>query len=189
MIIGLSGYAGSGKDEVAKTLVEEYGFTRIAFADKIRELVYEMNPLVGFTANEPSHLRHLVDNADWDTAKQNHLVRKYLQDLGVGARKVFGEHFWVHEAMKTMLNDPRPDMNYVITDVRFLNEADMVKANHGQVWRVERPGVEAVNSHISEHALDYWEFDQVINNGGSIEELTDLVRNRIGLLLDAHQTI
>ena len=187
MIIGLSGYAGSGKDEVAKTLIEEYGFTRIAFADKIRELVYEMNPLVGFTADEPCHLRRLVDDDDWDTAKKNHMVRKYLQDLGVGARKVFGEQFWVHEAMKTMLNDPRPDMKYVITDVRFFNEADMVKANQGQIWRVERPEVEAVNSHISEHALDDWKFDQVINNGGSIEELTNLVRTRIGPLLDANQ--
>ena len=36
MIIGLSGYAQSGKDEVAKVLVEDYGYKRVAFADKIK---------------------------------------------------------------------------------------------------------------------------------------------------------
>ena len=46
MIIGLSGYAQSGKDTVAKVLIEEYGFTRIAFADKIREFLYDLNPQV-----------------------------------------------------------------------------------------------------------------------------------------------
>ena len=39
-IVGLSGYARSGKDEAAKVLVEEFGFTRVAFADKLREVLY-----------------------------------------------------------------------------------------------------------------------------------------------------
>jgi dephospho-CoA kinase len=59
MIIGLSGYSRSGKDEVAKILVEDYGFTRIAFADKIRELLYEMNPIV----DTHYHLKSLVDES------------------------------------------------------------------------------------------------------------------------------
>ena len=46
MIIGLTGYARSGKDTVAKILVDNYGYKRIAFADKIRELLVEINPIL-----------------------------------------------------------------------------------------------------------------------------------------------
>ena len=98
MIIGLSGYAQSGKDTVAKTLVEQYGFTRVAFADKIRQLAQEVNPLVG----DSIHLNELLDEYGWDVAKQNPYVRQFLQQLGVGARKLFGEEFWIKEALKPL---------------------------------------------------------------------------------------
>ena len=39
MIIGLTGYAQAGKDSVANSLVQNYGYTRVAFADKIKELL------------------------------------------------------------------------------------------------------------------------------------------------------
>ena len=179
MIIGLTGYARSGKDTVAKILVDNYGYTRVAFADKIRELLYEVNPQVGST-----RLRALVSEYGWDVAKASPEVRHLLQELGVGARKVFGEGFWVHEAMKTMLSDPRPDMNYVVTDVRFLNEADMIKANKGQIWRVKRLDVSAVNSHLSETQMDGYKTDQIFVNNGTIEDLEALVKTRmVGLLV------
>ncbi len=187
MIIGLSGYAQSGKDTVAKFLVENHGYTRIAFADKIRELLYEMDPGIGMQGPDGQWhtigLQNFVDVTGWDDAKQHKEVRAMLQNLGVGARKTFGENFWVHEAMKTMLNDPRPDLNYVITDVRFFNEADMVKANHGQIWRVERPGVDAVNNHVSETELASWNYDVTIVNDGTLERLNELVLKNLGLLV------
>lgn len=178
MIIGLSGYAQSGKDEIAKILVEDYGFTRIAFADKIRELLYEMNPVV----DTHYHLRPLVDAYGWDEVKRRPQVREMLQNVGVGARKIFGERFWVHEAMKAMLDDPRPDLNYVITDVRFLNEADMIRANKGQIWRVKRPEVNAVNNHVSEHDLDGYKVDMILKNEGTLDDLRELVRRRMALV-------
>jgi len=179
MIIGLTGYAQSGKDTIANILVEDYGYTRVAFADKIRDFLYEVNPMVGCSPS--GYLKDLVNLAGWNSAKQEPQVRRLLQDLGVGARKVFGDGFWVHEAMKTMLNDPRPDMNYVITDVRFLNEADMVRANQGQLWRIKRTGVSAVNGHLSETQLDGYPVDQIFTNNGSIDDLKTLVQTRMGL--------
>jgi dephospho-CoA kinase len=166
MIIGLTGYAQSGKDTVASLLVEHYGYTRVAFADKIRELLHEMNPLIGLT-----RLNDIVNEYGWDIAKQNPEVRSLLQNLGVGARTLFGTNFWVHEAMKTMLNAPKPDLKYVVTDVRFFNEADMIKANNGQIWRVTRPGVGPVNSHVSESELDSIKVDAVINNDSDFKDL------------------
>ena len=102
MILGLTGYAQSGKDTVAQTLIERYGFTRIAFADKIRELLYEMDPPVPSGVGNERHivgLQNYVDIYGWDVSKQNPIVRSMLQNLGVGARKVFGEWFWIEQAL------------------------------------------------------------------------------------------
>jgi dephospho-CoA kinase len=46
MIIGLSGYARSGKDTAADHLVNEYGFTRYSFAAPMKEAMYRLNPIV-----------------------------------------------------------------------------------------------------------------------------------------------
>lgn len=61
--------------------------------------------------------------------------------------------------------------NWIITDCRFENEAQAVKAHGGVVVRINRPGVDAVNAHSSETSLDNWNFDYTINNDGSIEDL------------------
>jgi len=78
MIIGLSGRAGSGKDEVAKVLVDLYGYKRIAFADAIRDALYELNPLV----SDRIRVADLVDEYGWDFAKKNFEVRRLLQVFG-----------------------------------------------------------------------------------------------------------
>lgn len=170
MIIGLTGYAQSGKDTVAKILVDNYGYERIAFADKIREFLYE---------TAPDYVKFLVDELGWEKAKQNQAVREMLQNTGVGARKVFGEDFWVNQAMREITS-----LNVVIADVRFTNEADLVKANGGQIWRVKRLGIGAVNSHVSETQMDGYPVDQIFVNNGTIEDLEALVKTRmVGLLV------
>lgn len=179
MIIGLTGYAQSGKDTVAKILVDQYGYTRIAFADKIRDFLYETNPMYDSIAGEPLFVKARVDRDGWEKAKQSPQIRRLLQNSGVAARKVFGEGFWVHEAMKTMLEDPRPDMNYVLTDVRFFNEADMIRAITGQIWRIKRIGVDAVNAHVSESQMDDYPVDQIFTNNSSIEDLELMVKTRM----------
>ena len=179
MIIGLTGYAQSGKDTVAKILVDQYGYTRIAFADKIRDFLYETNPMYDSIAGEPLFVKARVDRDGWEVAKQSPHIRRLLQNSGVAARKIFGEGFWVHEAMKSMLEDPRPDMNYVITDVRFFNEADMIRANNGQIWRIKRIGVDAVNAHVSESQMDDYPVDQIFTNNTSIEDLELMVKTRM----------
>lgn len=171
MIIGLTGYAQSGKDTVASILVEQYGFTRVAFADKIREFLYETGP---------DYLRYLVDEVGWEKAKQNKTVREMLQNTGVGARKVFGDNFWVHQAMGSIAS---AYPNIVVTDVRFLNEANTLRENGGQIWRITRLGVSAVNSHISESQLDNYNVDQTFLNNGTVEDLSASIKARmLGLL-------
>ena len=181
MIIGLTGYAQSGKDTVAKILVENYGYTRVAFADKIREFLYDMNPMVDNIAFEPIFLRDRVDRDGWEMAKKNPHVRRALQNAGVAARKTFGEDFWVNEVLKTI--DPAD--NIVITDVRFTNEAEAIKlisqftGVESQVWRIKRIGVDAVNAHVSESQMDDYPVDQIFTNNGSIEDLDLMIKTRM----------
>jgi len=178
MIIGLSGYAQSGKDTVAKCLVENHGFVRVAFADPIRDLLYEMNPVLDLdlVKEEFTRLKTLVDAVGWDSAKQHPEVRYLLQALGVGARTIIDEDLWIIKALRTMSGDG----NYVVTDVRFQNEAVTLKSpfreGNAQIWRVERNGVKAVNDHVSEHDLDNWEFDAYIHNNSTIEDLEFAVK-------------
>lgn len=168
MIIGLLGYAGSGKDAVAEILVKEHGFKRRAFADKIRDFVYESGDY---------SLKTRVDHQGWDHVKKDLLVRRTLQETGMAARKVFGEDFWVEQALK----DLHSYEHYVITDVRFQNEVDKLRFIGGRLWRVKRPGVGPVNDHISEHELDDCKVDQIINNQGTLDDLRELVNKRIEL--------
>ena len=164
MIVGLSGYAQSGKDTVAQILVDQYGFERIAFADAIRELSSEINPYI----QKGIRLNDFVKEYGWDVAKQQPEIREFLQKLGVGCRKIINESVWISVAMSKMNNYKK---NFVVTDVRFKNEVTAVTQMGGTVWRVTRPGVTAVNGHISEHDLDDYSFNAVINNDSTVEVL------------------
>lgn len=182
MIIGLSGFARSGKDEVAKILVEEYGFRRIAFADKIRDILYEMNPVI----DSDYQLRALVDAYGWDEVKKRPQVREYLQRLGVAGRNHIDEGVWIKAVLSPYNSTGGKWMwNAVVTDVRFKNEAYYIKTLTGrgsELWRVNRPGIDAVNDHVSEHDLSDWNFDNVVNNEGSLDELKQLVRLKMSSL-------
>jgi hypothetical protein len=173
MIIGLSGYARSGKDEVAKILVEEYGYTRAAFADKIKEFLYEINPQIG-----GNRLQHLINTYGWEVAKSQPEVRHLLQSIGVGARKLLGDDIWIDQVLKEL----HPFDKVVISDVRFTNEAECIGARGGQLWRIKRPGVQPVNNHISEHDLDGYKVDMILKNEGTLNDLRELVRRRMALV-------
>jgi len=168
MIIGLSGYAQSGKDEIAKILVEQHGFKRLAFADPIRDAVYGLNPLV----EGDLRLADLVDKYGWDVAKSKDEVRRLLQSMGAEVgRKQFGSEFWVVVAMSQIGNAT----NVVFTDVRFPNEAQAITDMNGVIVRVIRPDTKPINDHESEVAMDRYDFDATLVNAGSLDELPSKV--------------
>lgn len=181
MIIGLSGYARSGKDTIAKYLVDNHGFKRVAFADAIRNMLLDINPYVGFGPSNSSHtsLADLVSVVGWEKAKEHLEVRRLLQDLGVSARTYLGEDVWIRAALRT----PSSGENIVITDVRFTNEADAIKALGGRLWRVVRPGVTAVNNHVSETQMNNYPVDELIMNDGDIKRLENEVLLRMPIRL------
>jgi hypothetical protein len=171
--IGLIGYSQAGKDTVASILVEKYGYTRIAFADKIREFLYDLNPMVA--CSPTGYLQDLINLVGWDDAKQEPQVRKLLQNLGNAARKTIDENVWVTLALGNIDTNQR----VVITDVRFENEAMMIKLMGGQLWRVKRIGVGPVNDHVSESELEGYKVNQIFVNNGTLKDLELLVTTRM----------
>lgn len=185
MIIGLSGYAQSGKDTLAKFLIEDYGFTRFAFADALRDTVYALNPVVRFEArvsydDDPGEqmvrVQDIVDTVGWEQAKTSQPeIRRLLQAMGTEAgRKILGESIWVDTVFRQV--QERGLDKVVITDCRFPNEAEAVKAQGGFVVRINRPGVRPVNNHPSEVSLDEWGFDYVVPNNDGLEELHSMAK-------------
>ena len=169
MVIGLSGYAQSGKDEVAKILVEVYGYKRVAFADAIRDAIYTLNPIM---TGANIRVADYVDELGWDTAKKHPEVRRLLQVMGTEVgRQLFDDSVWIEKA----LGNVEPNDKIVVTDVRFPNEAKEIKWLFGEVWRINRPAVVSVNEHISESALDNWQFDRILNNDGDLSHLEYIV--------------
>lgn len=165
MIIGLSGKARAGKDTVAAILVEKYGFTKLAFADAIKVATYKLDPIVSLSG---LRLQHLVDSSGWEHAKQFPEVRRLLQVMGTEVgREMFDEQIWIEMAMTGVKSDSK----IVFSDVRFRNEAEEIKYQGGQVWRITRAINADNDDHLSETQLDSWLFDQYIPNNGTLEDL------------------
>ena len=70
-----------------------------------------------------------------------------------------------------------PIKNFVISDVRFQNEADLVKKHNGLLIKFNRPGQKNNNNHISEKGIeDIKNYAILIQNSGSIFYLYEKIR-------------
>lgn len=180
-IIGLAGYARSGKDTVAGML-KRRGYTRFAFADALKAVALAADPLVETTTPGGSALivatplTLVVSKLGWERAKKHPDVRRFLQDLGVAVRTHVHEGVWVDTVMRQVDGH---DGGAVITDVRFPNEVDAILEQGGTVYRVTRPSVEPVNSHVSETALGDVELP-TIANVGTLSQLERVVADLFG---------
>lgn len=175
-LVGMIGYARSGKDTVAARLAA-HRFARFAFADKLREAVLALNPIVEWLPSfytdgspEPVRLSEIVAADGWEKAKEYPEVRRVLQHYGMAVRAI-DEDFWVRPVMTAIASAGAA----VITDVRFPNEAIAVRRAGGVLVRVARPGVGPVNDHDSETALDDLLADFTIHNDSTIAALHRMV--------------
>ena len=171
MILGLTGYSSAGKDTVADYLVKEHGFTRLAFADKVRDLAKHLNPSLGYPEMP---LSTILENLGWDEAKQIPDVRQYLQTLGTSCREVLGSDVWIQAMAESHAK------RIVITDVRFVNEAEwLTDHERAKIIRVTRPGVGPVNDHPSETRMDNYPFDWELNNDNTLATIYNRVDHMI----------
>jgi len=158
-IIGFGHLARVGKDTAADIMVSKAGYHRIGFADALKAMALDVDP----------ELRQRVETWGWERIKTGDpAVREFLQRLGVAARDHLGANIWVDAAMMQM----EPGGRYVISDVRFPNEAERILAEGGVVYRIDRPGIGPANGHISELALAEWDgWSGVVVNDGDLDDL------------------
>jgi len=174
-LIGVGGYAGAGKDTLADLLVAHFGFTKIGFADPMRDMAAAIDPIVGYLDTEDPDVEDVIRYTDavefhgYDQAKVMYPeVRRFLQRLGTdGGRITLGDDVWVKPAMERAEQHRR----VVFSDCRFPNEAEAIRAAGGRVVRVARPGVGPANDHDSEIGLDRWDFDLYVNNNGPVSQM------------------
>mgnify|MGYP006131385425 CR=1 FL=1 len=192
MVIGICGLISSGKDTIADYLIKNHTFHKISFADKLKDSVSAMfgwdRELLDGKTNESRKWREEVD-AYWTSETGRTITpRLVLQEFGTECmRNGFYDGIWVSLTKKKIIENP--NMNFVLPDTRFPNEAKMLYDIGGEVWRVKRGadpawfseyqevGVEPTDVHPSEWAWAQTKFKHIINNNGTIPELKDQVRD------------
>lgn len=150
MIIGLSGYAGVGKDTLAKYIVElDPSFEIKKFSGKLKEVA---SLLTGIPVDNFENQKFKTQELNgWDMT-----VRELLQKLGTEAiRDGLHEDAWVN----ALFANYHQGENWVITDMRFPNEYEAVKRFGGKAIRLDREGIKPINYHPSETAIDSFDFD------------------------------
>jgi hypothetical protein len=141
LIIGLHGYSRAGKDAVAGILTKDWGFQQIILADRIRAILYDLNPIVCDAGFEDClGLTEAVDNYGWDAVKKLYPESvEMMIRLGQSARLHLNPDVWIRAAL---LDDETfdPTVDIVISDVRQPNEVEFVRQWGGEMWRITRPG-------------------------------------------------
>jgi hypothetical protein len=195
MIIGVCGFIGSGKDTIADYLVNFHEFRRESFASTLKDAVaavfgWDRTMLEGRT-KEAREWREQVD--PWWAARLDMPTltpRWVLQYWGTEVcRKAFHDDIWIASLENKLRNSKD---HVVISDCRFPNEISSIKNAGGQIIWVQRGELPdwyqtavdanrgsnvAINElkmrkiHASETAWVGTEFDAVIDNNSTIDEL------------------
>ena len=152
MIIAISGPAGSGKTALARILCQDHGFTRVRFAGALKAM------LLALPGVEPEHVDGSTETKETPLdALGGRTPRHAMQTLGTQwGRGLMGEDFWLR-VWRNAVSELPEDTKIVVDDLRFDNEASMVRALGGVIVELRRvvDGVEIEYSqtHASEKPL------------------------------------
>ena len=201
-VIGLTGPIGSGKDTVAALLHVHCGAHVLAFADALRqEIVDGFGIEHAFlirreTKEHPISalaLNRCLDGAFVGRMMMQHQTfhpgtvldldaprspRQIMQWWGTEYRRNQTPGYWVNKAAKRILwlQKSLGARLVVITDVRFEDEANLVRNLGGQIWQIKRPGCDVPPSaHVSEVTGEGFAPNLVINNAHDMRHLQQLV--------------
>lgn len=203
-IIGLCGLAGSGKDTVAQLLATHLRFSQLAFADALRNEVCEafgvdLSILTRRDTKEtPTPALALIrcstasgfgmaviDQCKWlkigaslrKEFEAPRPPRQIMQWWGTEYRRQFyGQNYWTRKLKaRVHIQQEGNQWRHVISDVRFDNEADAIRAMGGVIWQIKRPDLKHDTSHCSETDGSQFAPDLVIHNCHDIKHLQGVV--------------
>jgi hypothetical protein len=174
-LIGLAGYAGSGKSTVVD-YIQTKGWQRMKFAAPLKDQTRSLLRSLGVSEFD---LDRYIEG-DLKEVPTDLLFgkspREYMQWIGHSTREFLGADYWVWAAFGKV----RPHGLYIFDDLRYYNEAMTIRQRGGLTVQVRRPGVEALNEHISENDLEGHCFNYVIWNDGSMGTLYERVDEFFG---------
>jgi len=213
-LIGLSGYAGSGKTTTAEIIQYVTAWPNSAnktgensrslnsfkmdvgmgllpdweikgFSFKLKQIASILTGIPAWKF-EDSEFKKTILSEEWSYDKALHRddmlqmnkywetvlmsVREFLQVLGTDAiRDQLHPNAWVN----ALFADYNEECKWVIGDCRFPNEAKVIKKRGGIIVRVQKGENVELNRelHSSETSLDNWEFDYILDNSGSVDDL------------------
>jgi hypothetical protein len=166
-VIGISGRAGSGKDSVAKFLVEKGGWDhKIAFADNLKEMLKDIFSLTDDDLNteqgkgrlflypiefSPGHLTRIIywiskthpkifQIFSYEEAKDKFLGHKLnsVREMLQFVGTDVCRHYFPHYHIDVLKSKLNTTDKYVISDVRFVDEVNFIKSIGGLVIRIHR---------------------------------------------------
>ena len=194
MLIGTVARKGHGKDATGDYLVGKHEFRKVAFAAKVKDVTWDLFPQLAacqlfgtITEKEAKDPylnvsgRQLLQLVGTEVGRQGDM--EALRVYGVGearVRNVLRDHdvtpgplAWVNALFSLGFLAKVDTRGYVITDVRFPNEAAAVQANGGTIIKVVRPDLDTGehNGHASETEVDNCPFDHEVLNDGTLQDL------------------
>lgn len=168
-ILGLGVTAQVGKDTAAEYIEDNYpGARRVAFADKLKQIAMMLFGLSHEQCYGPVEIKEKID------PRYGLTPREIMQGLGQKMREIYPD-IWVDTVFYTTIPELQEQGfdKFIVSDVRYPNEADKIQDREGEVVKVERQegGVSVGAEHSSETAmLNYTNYFAIIDNNGTLEE-------------------
>ena len=130
IIIGIAGYTHSGKSTLSDIFVQNNGFRRASFADKIREIMMvlgvEREVLLDPVLKERPH-----------PALLGKTPREAMETVGTAwGRNMVHPELWIHQFKLATANR----LLVICDDVRYQNEVDTIASLGGQTYRLRVQG-------------------------------------------------
>jgi hypothetical protein len=174
VLIGLCGKALSGKDTVGNYLHDRYDFYRTAIAAYPKRVLKNLYDL--------SYEQLWGDQKEVVDPRYGFSPRYIMQFWLNDCCKHIDPNIWIRICQQTV-NAALATRSVVVTDVRFQDEAQMIRNLNGYLIKIFRDGAQAsqgIKNHISEHDLDNWaDWDLVLNNNDTLDDLYIKVDNFI----------
>lgn len=168
MVVGICGKARAGKDTAGAYLSKKLGIPTVAFADALKLSAVAMFGITSDMAYGINYDREQIVE-HWGIS-----VREMLQKLGTEcAREVFRDDFWVRRLQQLVRIDPCYSEGFIVTDVRFDNEAQWVLDMGGKMVHISRRDsiLESADGHSSEDGVNPNLVNSFVSNDHDVQDL------------------
>lgn len=182
-ILAFGGRKESGKTDLAK-ICTNYGYELISFATPLKTLISRLLScsIKELNAMKNADITYSFDEADCKLISQTTSIpyeiivkliigkkfrttRHIMQFFGTDVIRKYNSNWHVNELEKLLY----PNQKYVIDDVRFPNEANLINKLNGDIWFIIRDKYDNISNHISETSIKWNDFDKILVNNSTLD--------------------